>query len=60
MASKGVQAPSTGERKALTSVQVRESYHRRLDIHINEALDAYRVRYLHSLSHPSISKNIKY
>lgn len=43
MASRGVQAPSAGEKRALTSTQVREAYHRRLDKHINEALDAFRV-----------------
>lgn len=42
MASRGIQAPSVGERKSLSSVQVRENYHRRLDKHIKEAIDAYR------------------
>lgn len=42
MASRGIQAPSVGERRSLSSVQVRENYHRRLDKHIKEAVDSYR------------------
>lgn len=46
MSSRGVQAPAEGRSMSMrpqTGEQVRDAFHRRLDQHMSEAVDAYRV-----------------